>query len=247
VEVSKLNLAVECGGTDSTSGILTNPAIGFVSDKLIGEYKGRVIMTEITEMIGAEHLLASRAVNDNIKTKIIKAVEDLEQYSASLGVDLRNANPVPDNIKGGITTIEEKSIGAILKGGTGPVHGFLEYGEGAAESGLYVMNSTPPAVESMTAMAAGGAQIILFSTGQGNTICNPIVPTLKITSNPETANRMQLNIDIDLSADLKDVFDLFEVGNKLWNSIIEYANGKLSKGEVTKEEEAGISRIGLVI
>ncbi|MEM2755162.1 MAG: UxaA family hydrolase, partial [Candidatus Methanomethylicia archaeon] len=212
--VSKLIVALECGGSDTTSGIASNPAVGVASDMII-DMGGTVIISEVPEFIGAEHIFAERAVNEDVKMEIIKTVIEYEKYLKSYGVDFRGAQPSPGNIAGGLTTIEEKSLGAIHKAGRSIVKGVLKYAEKPSGNGLYLMNTPGFDVSSIVGMVAGGAQIILFTTGRGTPVGNPIAPVIKITGNPETAEKMRDDLDVDVSGIILGTESIEEAGRKI--------------------------------
>ncbi|WP_274626269.1 UxaA family hydrolase [Arvimicrobium flavum] len=241
VPLSSLVLGVECGGTDTTSGIAANPALGYVADRVV-ESGGTVYLSETSEWMGAEQVLAKRARSEAISADIWAAVRRIEDSAVARGVDIRGANPVPDNIRGGITTIEEKSLGAIIKGGTTEIQGVLDYAVPAKGNGLYLMDTAAPAAESMTGLAAGGAQLILFSTGQMNIMGNLIAPTVKVTGNPRTAERLRDNVDVDVSAMLQGE-SLEAAGSRLLDFTLGVASGRLTKAEILGDEDIAISRI----
>lgn len=240
--LSKLILGVECGGSDTTSGIASNPVVGYVADQIV-DAGGVVFLSETSEFMGAEHVLAERARTPEVARKIYAAVKRIEDDAKSRGVDIRGANPVPDNIAGGLTTIEEKSLGAIMKGGTATIQDILEYGQSPWGKGLFLMDTPAPACESMTGLAAGGTQIILFSTGKGNIMGNPIAPTIKVSGNPKTVNVMTANIDVDVTGITAGEESLAEAGERLLEELIKVCSGKKTKAEVLGEEEIAISRI----
>jgi hypothetical protein len=146
---------VKCGGSDATSGVASNAAVGEAVDRII-EAGGTAIFYETTELLGAEHILARRAVNDEVANRLYRAVRQNEEMAMAAGIDLLGVNPVPDNIKGGITTIEEKSLGAILKAGTAPIQDVIAYGERPTRPGLYFMDSPSAASEVVTGLSAAG-------------------------------------------------------------------------------------------
>jgi altronate dehydratase large subunit len=242
VDISNLILAVECGGSDTTSGLASNPVAGYVSDKLI-ELGGTAMFSETTEIIGAEHLLAKRAISKEVADKLLNIVRKCEEKAKTMGVDMRGGQPTPGNIEGGITSIEEKSLGCIYKGGTKPLQGVLEYGEIPAGRGLYVMDTPGQDIESITGMTAGGAQIVIFTTGRGTPTGAPIAPVIKVTANPKTYKMMEDNIDFNASAIVEGAETIKEVGEKLFNEIIEVVNGKPTKAEVLKHREFGIYKL----
>lgn len=241
VPLSELILGVECGGTDTTSGIASNPALGWVADQVI-DAGGVVYLSETSEWMGAEHILAQRACNTEVGAAIEASVRRIEDDARARGVDIRGANPVPDNIRGGITTIEEKSLGAIIKGGTRPIQGVLPYATRAAGRGLYLMDTAAPAAESMTGLAAGGCQLIVFTTGQMNIMGCPVAPTMKITGNPRTASRMAENVDVDVSGMLEGE-SLASAGSRVLDALLATASGRMTCAEAFGDEEIAISRI----
>ncbi|HVZ46808.1 MAG TPA: UxaA family hydrolase [Ramlibacter sp.] len=241
VPLSELVLGVECGGTDTTSGIASNPALGWAADRVV-DAGGVVYLSETSEWMGAEDVLARRARTAAVAEEIRASVRRIEDDARARGVDIRGANPVPDNIRGGISSIEEKSLGAIIKGGTTTIQDVLPYGRSAAGKGLYLMDTAAPAAESMTGLAAGGAQLIVFTTGQMNIMGCPVAPTLKITGNPRTAQHLADNVDLDVSAMLTGE-SLESAGTRLLARMLETASGRLTRAEVFGDEEIAISRI----
>jgi altronate dehydratase large subunit len=239
--LSEMILGVECGGTDTTSGIAANPALGHVADRVV-EAGGTVYLSETSEWMGAEHVLARRAASATVGKEIEAAVRRIEDSAVARGVDIRGANPVPDNIRGGITTIEEKSLGAIIKGGTTMVKDVLDYAVRAPGTGLYLMDTAAPAAESMTGLAAGGAQMILFSTGQMNIMGSLVAPTVKVTGNPRTATRLADNVDVDVSPMLEGE-SLASAGGRLLDFSLSVAGGRLTRAEILGDEDIAISRI----
>lgn len=240
---SALTLGVECGGSDTTSGIASNPSVGHVADRAI-DGGGTIIISETSEFLGAEHLFAARAISSEVHDRIVQAVRKVEESALREGVDMRGSNPVPDNIRGGLTTIEEKALGAMVKGGTRPVQGVLAYAERAAHGGLWMMDTPAPAVESMTGLAAAGCQLILFTTGVGNTIGSMVAPTVKITGNENTARKFIDNIDFDVSDILSRDTPIAVAGDRLFGFVTQVASGTLTASEALQQVETGISRFG---
>lgn len=239
-----LIFGVKCGGSDATSGVASNAALGEAVDRII-ETGGTAIFSETTEILGAEHILARRAVNEEVAKKIFRAVHENEEMAMAAGVDLLGINPVPDNIKGGITTIEEKSLGAIMKTGNAPIQDVLSYGERPTRPGLYFMDSPSAASEVVTGLSACGAQMVLFSTGTCNPVGNPISPVLKLTSNPRTVARMKEHLDVDISEVLSANMPLREAGDRIVDAIISVANGRLTTAEVLGHMEFAPIPVGL--
>lgn len=241
VDLSNIILATNCGGSDATSGISANPALGYCSDALIKE-GGTVFLGETTELIGTEHVLASRAKDENVRKNILKIVEDLENEFIRLGIDVRGANPSPGNIKGGLSTLEEKALGGISKGGTSTINEVVRYGEAPKEKGLIIMDTPGYDIESVTGMVAGGAQICVFTTGRGTPIGNPIVPVIKITGNRQVYEKMLDNMDLDISDVIYGKKSINECGEMILQELIDVCNGKYTKAESYGFSELSIYR-----
>lgn len=236
--LSKLTLAVECGGSDATSGLAANPATGVAADMLIDE-GGTVIFSEPQEMTGTQHVLAGRAVNDEVAEAIHGMIGRQEQRMKAMGRDSRFMSK--GNIDGGLTTIEEKSLGAIRKGGTRPIQGVLENSwerlQRPTRGGLWLQDGTGWDVPSVTHMVAAGAQMVAFTTGRGSTTGHAIAPVLKITGNPETFSFMADNMDINASTILDGSESLHSVGERIFKAIVEVASGRKTKAEALGYED----------
>ncbi len=234
-------LGVECGGSDGSSGIVSNPATGMVADRVV-DLGGTVIMSETLEMLGGEHLLAARASSPDVAAKITRAVEFTVEYAASKGIDLLGSNPAPDNIMGGLSTIEEKAVGAIKKGGSRPLMEVMPIGARPTQKGFTIMDAPCPGVENLTSIAAGGCQAIIFSTGKGNCSGHPIVPVIKVSGNPTTVKHMQDNIDVDLSGVFTKGQSLEEASMLLEKELLNVCAGKPTSACLLGEIEVAISR-----
>lgn len=210
-------------GSDTTSGLAANPAIGGAMDVLIAA-GGTGIFSETQEFIGAEHLLAGRASTPEVSGRILDMVAACEQRFLDKGVDMRGANPARGNIEGGLTTIEEKSLGAIAKGGTTPITGVVEYGERPDERGLFIVNGMGMDTENLTCLVAAGANVLFFSTGRGTPVGFSFVPVMKITGNPQTFAHMVDNIDI--CVDLATDGSVQESGRRLFGEAVAVASGR---------------------
>lgn len=239
--MSKLIIGTECGGSDTTSGLASNPAIGSLSDKIV-DLGGTSILSETTEFIGGEHILAKRAKNETVKNRIYEIIERYEESLERVGERVRDGNPSPGNKAGGLTTLEEKSLGCIHKGGTSPINEVYDYAKDVTEKGLVIMDTPGNDPSSVAGMIAGGAQVVVFSTGRGTPTGNPIAPVIKITGNRETYKKMEDNLDIDCSGFIYNEYTLDELGDKLLQEVHEVANGKQTKAEQLGYIEIAIMR-----
>jgi altronate dehydratase large subunit len=241
--ISSLLVGLECGGSDTTSGLASNPSIGVATDILVGQ-GGSAIISETSEFFGAEHLFADRARNAEVKAAFLKAVADLEHEIKAKGIDLRGSNPTPDNIRGGLTTIEEKALGAMAKAGSSPLVGVVQYGQVPSKPGLHFMATPAPAVESITGLAAAGCQLCLFSTGVGNPIGHPVMTVIKVSGNRNTIDTFSDNVDFDVTSVLEANEPLADVGARLLEYAIGVASGELTTSEILNVRESAISRFG---
>jgi altronate dehydratase large subunit len=230
-DLSHLMIGIKCGSSDATSGIASNTAVGLVADKII-DAGGTVIFGEITELIGAEHILVKRAESQVVANQIIKAVNDLENRIRSLGIDVRGSNPTPGNIRGGLSTLEEKSLGAVVKIGRRPINGVLDYGERPRGKGLYMMISPGREMEFLTGPVAGGAQLLIFTTGKGAPQGYPIAPVIKVCGNPDTVKRLSEHIDVDVSGVISGNETLEETAEKIFEKLIKVASGEKTRAEI---------------
>jgi altronate dehydratase large subunit len=243
VNLDSLILGVECGGSDACSGLSGNPALGITSDMLIRE-DGTVILSETTESIGAEHILAKRAINKKVRKRILEIVKRTEKRALNLGLDIGKANPAPGNYEGGITTLEEKSLGCVMKGGSSKIMEVLEYAEAPSQKGLVLMDTPGHDAESVTGLLAGGTQIIAFTTGRGSPMGSPIAPVIKIATNSYLYSNMKDNMDINAGEIITRNKSVQEMGEKIFREVIRVANGKLTKSEILGHREFAINRIG---
>lgn len=241
-DISELILCVKCGGSDYTSGLASNPALGRVTDRLV-ELGGSAVLGEIAEILGAEHLLAARATSPDTAAQLIQIVTRVEVEARALGLDIRGTQPSPGNIRGGLTTIEEKSLGATHKGGErAPLEEVVGYAASVRRKGLTVMDTPGLDVEAVTGMVGGGAQVVVFTTGLGTPTGNPVAPVIKITGNARTARQMADNTDLDVSGIMDDTETLDAAADRLFSEVLEVASGKLTAAERLGHREFAIHR-----
>ncbi len=241
-DASDLFVAIECGGSDATSGLASNPAVGNMADR-IGEMGGTTMMSETVEFIGAEHILARRGATPEIHDQIIRICEEYEKHLALAGQDCRAGQPTPGNKEGGLSTIEEKSLGCIKKGGTRPVVEVLAEGVRPTKKGALIMDTPGYDISSVTSMIAGGATIVVFTTGRGTPTGHALAPVIKVTGNRETAQRMADNMDVDVSGIIEGTMTMDEAGELLVNEVIEVANGRKSKAEAFGFSDIAVDHI----
>ena len=227
---SELVVGVKCGASDTTSGLVSNPVAGATCDLLI-DNGGTCIFGETTEFMGAEHILTRRAATPQIAKKIMDIVARMEQRITAMGVDMRGGQPTRGNIAGGLTTIEEKSLGAIAKGGTKTITDVYEYGERPQGKGLFIVDTPGREPEFLTALTAAGAQVIVFSTGLGAPQGFPFVPVIKVTGNPITYERLPDHLDLFVELAGKDISGIKHAGQALYKEILAVASGKQTKAE----------------
>lgn len=242
VDLCRLILATECGGSDATSGIAANPVLGACCDQIV-RAGGTVILSETTELMGAEHILARRARNPEVAKSIYAITKNYENYLKLLHTDLRGTNPAPGNRKGGISTLEEKSLGCIYKGGSSTIEAVYAYAETIEERGLVIMDTPGADSASLCGMAAGGAQLAVFTTGRGTPIGNPVIPVIKVTGNWQTSQKMAGDIDFDASGLITSGASLDALSEGLFQKVLATVNGEQTKSEILKMNEIGIPRL----
>ena len=241
--MSELIIGTECGGSDPTSGLAANPLIGQLSDLIVKE-GGTSILSETTEFIGAEHILARRAATPEVHDRIFEIVHRYEKALRLVGEEVREGNPSPGNKAGGLTCLEEKSLGCIHKGGHSPVNAVYDYAKQVeAKQGLVIMDTPGNDPSSVAGMVAGGAQIVVFSTGRGTPTGNPLAPVIKITGNKLTYANMVDNIDVDASPLIYGTKTMEELGDELLKLTQEVACGKQTKAESLGYTEMAIARV----
>lgn len=239
---SELVLSVKCGGSDYTSGLASNPVLGRVADRVV-DLGGSVVLGEIAEIMGAEHLLAERATTPDVAARLLRVVGRVESEAIALGFDIRGTQPSPGNIRGGLTTIEEKSLGATHKAGERTrLADVVAYAAPIASRGLTVMDTPGLDVESVTGMVAGGAQVVIFTTGLGTPTGNPIAPVIKITGNARTAATMADNTDVDVSGVIAQSETIDAAADRLFAGLLTVCGGRETAAERLLHREFAIHR-----
>lgn len=243
ISVSKLIIGMKCGGSDGFSGITANPLVGRFSDLLISK-KGTTILTEVPEMFGAETILMNRCENEQLFDKTVELINDFKQYFKDNHQTIYE-NPSPGNKKGGISTLEDKSLGCTQKSGNAPVKGVLAYGEPVVAPGLNLLSTPGNDLVAATALAASGAHIVLFTTGRGTPFASP-VPTVKISSNSSLAGRKKNWIDFNAGVLVEDQ-ELDETAQKLFDYVVEVASGKKVCSEEAGFHDMAIFKQGVTL
>ena len=239
-----LSVAVKCGRSDATSGIAGNPAVGYLFDHVVGE-GGTALFGENTEIIGAEHILAKRAINDAVGRSIIDVALATEARAKSYGEDIRSINPVPANIAGGISTLEEKSMGAITKAGTSPIQGVLQYAEEPSGKGLFFVDNWMNQLSIFLGYAAAGATLTFYQLGGGgfleDTLLSPplgvVAPLIWATANINTFQAAGESIDFYSGTVIEGKETLEEAGEKLCELTRQVASGSITKTETLKYQD----------
>ncbi len=245
-DIDKLTIGTKCGVSDATSGIVGNPVVGRMADLLIGS-GGTYLFSETAEIIGAEHLLAKRTASPEVAEALFEAVRVTEEKAKATGEDIRKINPIPSNIAAGLTTLEEKSLGAIAKAGTTPIKGVLRYGERPPGKGLYFIDAWMSSLSLPLCFAASGAQIVLYQAGGGD-LPDPyppmmaatsgiVSPLMFLTGNRYTYAKAKDNVDFDSSRALGGTVTVKQLGEELLDHIIDVASGTKTKMESLRHED----------
>jgi altronate hydrolase len=245
VPASAISLGLNCGGSDSFSGVTANPALGYCCD-LIVDQGGTVVLAETTEIFGAEHLLIRRARSPEVARALLRLVENYKTYLRQFGGSF-NDNPSPGNKEGGLTNILEKSLGAVAKAGTTALEDVVEYAERLTKAGFVFMNTPGYDPVSITGLAAGGVNLIAFTTGRGSAIGFPSIPVLKIASNTSTYSRMTGNMDINAGRIADGDASIETVGREIFEVLLRVASGERTKAEQLGHHEFAPWRIGPVM
>ena len=243
VELSDLTVSIKCGESDTTTGLGSCPTVGVVVDRLV-DAGATVFFGETSELTGGEHLIAERMATPELRARFQALYDGYVAEIESSGADLLGSQPTQGNIAGGLSTIEEKALGNVEKTGTKPIVGVLRPAESPnGIPGLHFMDSSSAAAEHITLMAAGGAVVHLFPTGQGNVIGNAIEPVIKLTANPNTAATMAEHIDTDVSGLLSRAIRLDEAGDMLMDDLVRTCNGRLTAAETLGHREFVMTKL----
>ena len=240
INVSELKIGLKCGGSDGLSGITANPLAGRCCDKLVS-LGGSTVLTEVPEMFGAEHLLMARCINEEIFDKTVNLINNFKAYFENHNQVIYE-NPSPGNKEGGITTLEEKSLGCVQKGGLSPIVDVLDYGDVLTKNGLSLLNGPGNDIVAVTNLVAAGVHMILFTTGRGTPL-GSAVPTIKIATNKNLTTKKSGWIDFDASP----VLEGNELTDELFEYIISVANGEKTKNEINGYEEISIFKDGVTL
>lgn len=242
IERAELLVSIKCGESDTTSGLASCPTTSVFVDRHVHE-GGSVIFGETTELTGGEDLIARRCADDQVRKRFMDFYSGYIDLIERSGANLMGSQPTEGNIRGGLSTIEEKALGNIAKTGTVPIVDALKPAERPTRIGLNFMDTSCAAAEMVTLMAAAGSVVHLFPTGQGNVIGNPIVPVIKLTANPVTASTMGEHIDLDVSPVLKGAMSLQDAGTQLEDLVRETARGRLTCAEVLGHREFVLTKL----
>lgn len=243
VDIEDLTVSIKCGESDTTTGLGSCPTVGVAVDRLVDE-GATVFFGETSELTGGEHLIADRMATPKLKERFMETYTNYVSFIELQAADLLGSQPTQGNIAGGLSTIEEKALGNIEKTGTKEVIGVLEPAEAPQNGpGLYFMDSSSAAAEHVTLMAAGGAVLHMFPTGQGNVIGNPVVPVIKVSANPKTIATMAEHIDVDVSGLLSRELRLPEAGDLLLDFLGRTVNGRITSAEALGHREFTMTKL----
>lgn len=242
IELGELTVSAKCGESDTTLGLASNPTVGRVLERMI-DAGATAIFGETTEVTGAEDKIADQCINQDVRNAFLKTFQDYQDFVIGTGADLMGSQPTEGNIRGGLTTIEEKALGNVAKMGRNKVVSVLQPAEAPRSPGLHFMDSSSAAAEMVTLCAAGGSVLHFFTTGQGNIIGNPIIPVMKISANPLTIKTMPEHIDVDISDMLRLKMTLDEAADKVLDMMARNINGRLTAAEVLGHNEFVLTKL----
>jgi (2R)-sulfolactate sulfo-lyase subunit beta len=242
IELGELMVSAKCGESDTTLGLASNPTVGRVLERMIAA-GATAIFGETTEVTGGEDLIAAQAATPEVAEAFIKTFQDYQDFVKGTGADLMGSQPTEGNIRGGLTTIEEKAMGNIQKMGRNKVMSVLKPAEAPSGPGLHFMDSSSAAAEMVTLCAAGGSVLHFFTTGQGNIIGNPIIPVMKICANPLTIETMSEHVDVDISGMLRLEMTLDQAADKVMDVMVHTVNGRLTAAEALRHNEFVLTKL----
>jgi (2R)-sulfolactate sulfo-lyase subunit beta len=242
IELGELWVSAKCGESDTTLGLASNPTVGRVLERMI-EAGSTAIFGETSEVTGAEDKIAAQCINQEVADAFMKTFQDYQDFIIGTGANLMGSQPTKGNIRGGLTTIEEKALGNIEKMGRNKVVSVLKPAEEPKAPGLHFMDSSSAAAEMVTLCAAGGSVLHFFTTGQGNIIGNPIIPVMKISANPLTISTMSEHIDVDVSDILRLKMNLDQAADKVMEMMAHNVNGRLTAAESLRHNEFVITKL----
>jgi (2R)-sulfolactate sulfo-lyase subunit beta len=242
IPLTDLLISTKCGESDTTSGLGSNPTIGRFAERFTAA-GGTFLFGETSELTGGEHIVADRITDPVQREKFQRLFDEHQDVILAQEANLLGSQPTEGNIAGGLTTIEEKALGNIQKIGNAKIDGVLEMAEAPVGRGLYFMDTSSAAAESITLFVAGGAALHLFTTGQGNIIGNPIVPVLKLTANPRTAATMPEHVDLDVSRIITEDMPLDEAADLTEEIVVRTASGRWAAAEVLGHREFVLTRL----
>jgi (2R)-sulfolactate sulfo-lyase subunit beta len=242
ISLGDLWVSAKCGESDTTLGIASNPAVGRVLERLIAE-GATAIFGESSEVTGGEDRIADQAASPRVREDFLKTFQAYQDFIISTGADLLGSQPTEGNIRGGLSTIEEKAMGNIQKMGRNKVASVLKPAQEPKGPGLHFMDSSSAAAEMVTLCAAGGSVLHFFTTGQGNIIGHPIIPVMKITANPLTVETMAEHVDVDLSAMLRLEMTLDEGADQIIDCLAHTINGRLTAAEALRHNEFVLTKL----
>jgi len=242
IELGELWVSAKCGESDTTLGLASNPTVGRVLERMI-EAGSTAIFGETSEVTGAEDKIAAQCINQEVADAFMKTFQDYQDFIMGTGANLMGSQPTRGNIRGGLTTIEEKAMGNVEKMGRNKVMSVLKPAEEPQGPGLHFMDSSSAAAEMVTLCAAGGSVLHFFTTGQGNIIGNPIIPVMKISANPLTISTMSEHIDVDISDILRLKMNLDQAADKVMEMMARNVNGRLTAAEALRHNEFVITKL----
>lgn len=242
IPLTDMLISTKCGESDTTSGLGSNPTVGRFAERFVAA-GGTFFFGETSELTGGEHIVTDRISDPVQREKFQRIFDQYQKAILEQEADLLGSQPTQGNIAGGLTTIEEKALGNIQKIGNAKIDGVLEMAEAPQGRGLYFMDTSSAAAESVTLFAAGGAALHLFTTGQGNIIGNPVVPVLKLTANPRTAQQMSEHIDLDVSRIITEDMTLDEAADAVTDAVAQTASGRWAAAEVLGHKEFVLTRL----